>query len=377
MKGFKNVNAFVDGKIIKTNIGIDGDKIVFVGDGEITEPILCNGTVYPGFIDQHVHGSGGYDVMDAVPAGYEKISIVLAREGVTAYLGGSVTQTPEKIVCAHKAMAEYIKSQSVGAEMIGIHLEGPFISTKKAGAHVTELIAPLEIDVLLNYIDAADGNVRLVTVAPELANAEEFIKYLVSKGIAVTVGHTNATYEQFKQSITWGANCTTHTYNAMSSVHHRDVGVAGGAMLEDVYNEVIADGIHVSFPAIKILATQKADKLILITDAMGAKGVDNDGEFYICGQRVYRVGNSVRLPDGTLAGSILTLDCAVRNMVNEVGLTLAQAINAVTVNPAKFLGVYDKIGSIEVGKKANFTILDDNLQVVMTIVGGKIAYIKE
>ena len=377
MKGFRNVNAFVDGKFIKTNIGIDGAQIAFVGDGEITEPIACNGIVCPGFIDQHMHGAGGYDVMDATFEVYEKISSVLAREGVTSYLGGSVTQTPEKIISAHKAMAEYMKVQSNGAEMIGIHLEGPFLSAKKAGAHVPELLAPLDTKVLQEYIDASDGNVRLITVAPELDNAEEFIKYCVEKGITVDAGHTNATYEQFRKSIAWGVSCTTHTYNAMSSIHHRDVGVAGGAILEDVYNEVIADGVHVSFPAIKILANQKADKLILITDAMGAKGVGLDGEFEICGQRVYLAHGEVRLPDGTLAGSVLTLDRAVRNMVKEVGITIEQAINAVTVNPAKCLGVFDRVGSIEVGKRANFTILDDGLNVLMTIVGGKIVYNRE
>ena len=374
MRGFKGVNAFIDGKLTTVDIAFDGDIVAKIGQNiDIDEPLTFNGNVFPGFIDEHTHGAGGFDVMDGDMPSLETIATNLAKEGTAAFLATTMTHSVEHIKNALTNVRNYVKENRDGATVLGVHLEGPFINIDKKGAQPGEYIATLDIARLKEYIDCSGDLVKLITVAPEVNGALDFIKYAKENGLTVSCGHTSATYNQLKKGIDAGITCITHTYNAMTGVHHREVGVAGGSMLEDVYNEIIVDGIHVSFDAIKLLATLKADKLVLITDAMRAKGMV-DGDYELGGQPVKVKNGEARLFDGTLAGSVLKMNNAVKNAVTKVGLTLTQAIKAVTENPAKNIGVFDRYGSIEVGKKANFTVLDDDFNVVATVVDGAVVY---
>ena len=374
MKGLKNVKAFVDGKFIVTDIAFkDGEITAISNDLPIDEPISVKGTVYPGFIDEHTHGVNNAEAMDGDIKSIDVMSKSLVAEGTTAFLVTTVTDTNERIIKACSLVADYIKNGESGAEVLGVHLEGPFINSSKKGAQLESCIVKPNKDFIDGWIKASNNTIKLITVAPEVENMADFIKYLTSKGITVTAGHTSATFDQLSEGVKNGVSCITHTFNAMSGIHHREIGVAGGSMLLDVYNEIIADGIHVSFGAIRLLASLKADKLILITDAMRAKALP-DGTYDLAGQVTYVKNGEVRLEDGTLAGSVLKMNDAVKNMVNKVGLSIETVIKAVTENPAKNLNIFDKYGSISVGKKANFTILDDDFNVTNTIVGGNLVY---
>ena len=375
MTGFRNATVLIDGKLVKTSLVIKDGKIdgFYEADGQINLPE--GAIVLPGFIDEHTHGALGSDTMDANVADYKTIASQLVKEGTTAFLLTTMTASKEGIIDSIKAYNEFCSLPNDYATPVGIHLEGPFINPNKCGAQPKEYIAIPEIEAIKEYASLSNGSIKLITVAPEVDGALEFIKFCKGLGITLTAGHTSATYEEFKKGVDSGVTCTTHTYNAMSPFTHREIGVVGGALLEDVYNEVIADGIHVSIPAIKLLTSLKKDKLILVTDAMRAKGV-SDGESELGGQKVYVKNGEARLADGTLAGSTLTMDKAFKNMVEKVGLTIEETAKAVSENPAKNLGIFDEYGSIEKGKRANLTILDNNLSVIMTVVNGKIAFSK-
>ncbi|MCQ2399623.1 MAG: N-acetylglucosamine-6-phosphate deacetylase, partial [Clostridia bacterium] len=257
----------------------------------------------------------------------------------------------------------------VGAEGIGVHLEGPFDKTKKCGAQPKEYIIKPSEEFIENLQKEYDG-LKLITVAPEIEGMSDFILFLQNKHITVSVGHTAAKFKEFKRAQNLGVRSVTHTFNAMSPFTHREVGVAGGSMYLPVYNELIADGLHVDFTACKILGKIKGDKIILITDSMRAKGM-GDGVSELGGQTVYVKNGEARLESGVLAGSVLTLDKAFKNAIDRIGLTEEQAIKAVTENPAANLGVLNEMGSIAVGKKANFTVINSDHEVVSTFVGGQ------
>ncbi|MBO7187075.1 MAG: N-acetylglucosamine-6-phosphate deacetylase [Clostridia bacterium] len=374
IKGFKNITAFIDGEFKETSIKIEDGKIVDFSYNDDFLTLPDDAIVLPGFIDEHVHGVLNSDAMDANINAFETISTQLAKEGTTAFLITTMTASKDDISNSLITVKECAKNGLSGAEVLGIHLEGPFINTAKAGAQPKEYIATLDEEVIKNYVDLSDGLIRLITVAPEMPNADKFIKTCLENGITVSAGHTSATYQEFLNAVDNGVSCTTHTFNAMSAFSHREIGVAGASMLEDrVYNEVIADGVHVSIPAIKLLAKTKKDKLILVTDSMRAKNI-GDGESELGGQKVYVKNGEARLIDGTLAGSILKLSDAFKNVIVKVGLTLAEAVKATSENPAKNLKVFDNYGSISVGKRANFTVINRELDVIMTVVGGKIVY---
>jgi len=290
-----------------------------------------------------------------------------------------MTQSPENIKNALSAVKEYIESNCEnGAEVIGVHLEGPFISPKHVGAQPLEYVATPSKETMKKYVEYSGGNVKIVSLAPEVEGAEELIKYLRENGIVASIAHTGAKYKDCENAIKWGMTNVTHTYNAQSGLHHRDVGVVGSALLFDELScELICDLIHVSAPAIKLVVkNKKSDKVILITDAMRAKHLP-DGESELGGQLVIVKNGEARLVDGTLAGSVLKMNNAVKNVVESVGLSLETAIEFATANPAKNLGIYDKVGSIKEGKRADFAILNkDTFEVLATIRNGKIIYKK-
>ena len=227
------------------------------------------------------------------------------------------------------------------------------------------------------FIIESGNNVKLVTLAPEEENGLDLIKYLKEHNIIVSVGHSNATFNIIEQSVKQGLTTVTHTYNAQKPIHHREVGVVGAAMLfDELYTELICDGIHVSSPAVKLLCKNKPlDKIVLITDSLPEKGL-KDGVYLDNDQEIYVKNNELRLKDGTLAGSSLTMNQAIKNIINFTGVSLTNAINFATSNPAKNLNIFDKVGRIKVGKLANFAVIDKELNVYQTIRCGNIIYKK-
>ena len=383
MKGFKNANAYIYGKgIIKTNIGFENGVITYVGNDEslITEEITVKDdqVIVAGFIDQHVHGAGGADAMDGTTQALSTIANALASEGTTGFLATTMTQSPENILGAMKAVKEYMQSDvESGAQVLGIHLEGPFISTKHIGAQPLEYVATPDVDVFDNYNNASGNAIKIVSLAPETQGADELIKHMSAKGVVASAGHTDAGYEDIKKAMESGLKNITHTYNAQKALHHREIGTVGSAMLFDQLNaEAICDTIHLSIPAIKLLIKNKPhDKFTLITDSMRAKHLA-DGISELGGQEVIVKNGEARLKNGALAGSILKMNDAIKNLVLKCDVPFTDAVDFATVNPAKNLNLFDKMGSIEVGKYANFAVLDGEFNVITTIRSGKTIYSK-
>ncbi|CDD22049.1 n-acetylglucosamine-6-phosphate deacetylase [Firmicutes bacterium CAG:313] len=376
MKGFKNTWIVTEKGLEKTSLTYD-EKFVTIGKNEEgLQELPEEYVVVPGFIDEHVHGAAGSDAMDGTMEDLGKIANALASEGTTAFLATTMTQSPENITKALKAVKAYRElSPESGAEILGVHLEGPFISKDFVGAQPIEYVAKPSVEVFKKYQDASGDCVRIVTLAPEVEGSTELIKYLVSQNIVASIGHTNATYADVKKAVEAGATNLTHTYNAMKPLHHREVGTVGSGLLFDELNcECICDGIHVSGPAIQLLHKNKpADKMTLITDAMRAKHMP-DGVSELGGQVVIVKNGEARLENGTLAGSVLKMNNAVKNVMKFLNLPLEEVVKLASQNPAKNLGVFDQMGSIKEGKRADFVILDKDLNVVQTVRNGKVIY---
>ena len=375
MKGFKNAKAYVYGKgIIQTDIAIENDKIVAIGNGlEIDEVIECDGLVLPGFVDRHIHGAGGSDGMDGTSQDLKTIADSIVKEGTTTFLATTMTQSQENIVKALNAVRDYKRVS--GAKIVGVHLEGPFIATKFKGAQPEEYILAPSVEVMKKFVEASGNKIKVVSLAPEQNGASELIAYLKDNNIVASIGHTQAGFKDVARAVEVGASSVTHTYNAQTPLHHREAGVVGSAMLiDELYTEIICDLIHVCKEAIMLVVKNKPDdKVILITDSMRAKHLP-DGESELGGQKVIVKNGEARLVDGTLAGSVLKMNEALKNIVTKVGVPLEKAIDFATANPAKSLGIFDSVGSIAVGKKADFVVLDENYKVLKTIIDGKVEY---
>ena len=380
MKCFKNATVYVSGEGLKKCTLCFDEKIEKISrcgvkDAEVIE-LPDDAIVVPGFVDQHIHGAGGSDGMDGTVEDISIIAKTIAAEGTTSFLVTTMTQSPENITKAMAAVKTYREmNPDEGARVVGVHLEGPFIAAAYKGAQPLEYVKAPDIAAFDGY-NAASGNaIRIVTLAPEVDGADEFIRHLTEQGIVSSIGHTGAKYPEIEKAVANGASNVTHTYNAQTALHHREIGTVGSAMLLDDLNcELICDTIHVSVPAMRLLVKNKPlDKLSLITDAMRAKGIP-DGISELGGQVVYVKNGEARLEDGTLAGSVLRMNRAVQNMVEKVGVPFTQAVDYATINPARMLKIDGETGSIEVGKNADFTVLNANYDVVMTIRGGKVIY---
>lgn len=383
MLGFKNVNAYVEGKgFIKTDIAVENGLIKDIKLGAVDSEIASlseNALVLPGFIDEHIHGAMKADAMDGNIEALSDISTAIASEGTTGFLATTMTQSPENIKNALKAVNDYINlNKEEGAELLGVHLEGPFISPKHVGAQPLEYVVNPSVEVMKKYLEYSGENIKIVSLAPETEGAEALVKFLKEKGIVASIAHTGAKYKDCENAVSWGMTNVTHTYNAQTGLHHRDAGVVGSALIMDELScELICDLIHVSVPAIKLVIKNKpSDKVILITDSMRAKHMP-DGESELGGQLVIVKNGEARLVDGTLAGSVLKMNEAVKNVHLSAGVPLETAVDFATANPAKNLGVYDRVGSIKEGKEANFTVVDkDTFEVLLTVRKGKIIYKK-
>lgn len=366
------------GLIRDSDILVDEEKIIGVGlfNGEECEVIdLGDYKVLPGLIDTHIHGCNGYDTMDANYIALNEMSMYLASIGVTSFLATTVTSYLEKIEKAIENVADCVDRGLKGSRLLGSYIEGPYITEKYKGAHPEELIRELNIKEIDRIIEKSRNTVKIITIAPEKPMSIEIIKYLTSKGIKVSLGHTNSTYEEAICAINGGASIAVHIYNGMRGLHHREAGMLGAALnRDDIRVELICDGIHVSPPAMQIVLKCKQSKdIILITDCMMAGGL-KDGNYTLGELRVKMEEGIVKTKDGSLAGSTLKLINGIKNMHEMVGASLEEAINMATINPAASLGLDLEIGSIEKDKLADIIAIDNNYNTVFTMVNGKIVF---
>jgi len=325
----------------------------------------------PGFIDGHIHGANGADVMDASEEALDTMASALPREGTTSFLATTITQSPTNIEKALENVAKY-ENKRGQAEMIGVHLEGPFVEKSKAGAQPLPYIMEPNLEQFEKWQQLSGDNIRTITLAPEHDKDGEFIRRLAAAGVNVSAGHTNAGFEGIKKAAGQGVLQLTHLCNAMNGIHHRDIGAVGAAFqLKELRAELIADGIHVAPEMLQLIYNNiGSERLILITDSIRAKGLP-DGNYELGGQPVMVKDNRAVLEDGTLAGSILKMNKAVKNMLQLDGVDLRDTIKMASVNPAKQIGIYDRKGSIAVGKDADILLIDENLNIKYTFCRGK------
>ena len=328
----------------------------------------------PGFLDVHIHGAGGHDVMEGTETALKTVARTIARHGTTSFVATTVTASTEDICRASQGIARYIAQQRQSceskAEVLGIHFEGPFISSVRRGVHPRDFLKPPSAELLEKFLDAANGHAQILTIAPELLGAMPCIDAARQAGLVVAIGHTDATYEQARAAIARGAHHAVHVYNAMRPFSHRDSGVIGAVLTTPaVTAELIADGIHVDETAMRLLLKAKgAGSVILVSDGISATGMP-DGNYTLGTFKVTVSGGVCRGAEGRLAGSTLTLDRALRNIVN-LGIPLGDALRMLTLNPATLLGMEFKKGSLRTGADADLLLLDRALNVTQVWTRG-------
>lgn len=358
---------------------VDGKSIQYAGaadayEGEMPDSItdVTDGWICPGFIDIHMHGIAGHDTMDGTPESLQAISKALTGYGVTSFLATTMTASYEQLERALQNIVTMHETGLDGAEVVGIHLEGPWINPRYKGAQKEEDIALPELAAVKHLYDIASGLIKVVTIAPEQPGALEAIAWLKEQGVIASAGHTGASFDQAKQAVDAGVKHFTHCFNAMTGLHHREPGVVGAAMYhEQLSTELIADGIHVHPAVMRILYRVKtAERLALISDSMRAAAL-GAGTYDLGGQEVHVCGGEAKLADGTLAGSILTLNQAVGNMVEKSGVPLAAAVQMASQTPASILGIDGKKGRLVAGYDADLTVLNSRFESTLTIVAGR------
>ncbi|WNC13545.1 N-acetylglucosamine-6-phosphate deacetylase [Brevibacillus brevis] len=375
--------AIVDGQAIENAlvVAVDG-SIQYAGDadaytGSLPEEIIeaGDGWICPGFVDMHMHGIEGHDTMDGTPESLQSISRALTRFGVTAFLATTMTAPYAQLETVLQNIARNSRAGLPGAEVAGIHLEGPWINPRYKGAQKEENIALPKLEEVRRLYELADGLIKVVTIAPEQPEALEAIAWLKERGVVVSAGHTGATFAQAADAVDAGVRHFTHCFNAMTGLHHREPGVVGAAMYhEQLSTELIADGIHVHPAVMKILYRVKsAGKLALVSDSMRAAAL-GDGSYDLGGQEVHVHGAEAKLADGTLAGSILTLNRAVGNMVTLSGVPVPEAVEMASLTPATILGIADRKGRLAAGFDADIVVLGKDFTVQSTFVAGKEVY---
>lgn len=333
--------------------------------------------IFPGFIDPHLHGVSGADVMDGTIEALEIISKALPQEGTTSFLATTMTENYNSLTNAVRNVAGFMSSKYQGAEVLGLHLEGPFISPKQSGAQAEENIFGPSIERFMELQNLAKGNIRLVTLAPEEKNGLELVRHLKDIGVVSAIGHSDATYDVIQQVIKNGLSHATHLYNAMRPLHHREPGVVGGVFLHpEISAELILDGIHIAEEmACLAFKVKGSRKIQLITDSMRAKGMP-EGEYLLGGQRVTVNKGEVRLANGSLAGSILKMNDALKRAYKLFTQNLCKLARLSSTNAAEELGIANRKGSIEVGKDGDLVVLNPNFEVLMTICKGEVQFIK-
>lgn len=371
--------AIPDGVVV-----IEDGKITAVGHRDEVQPpagaencVAKDMTIAPGFVDVHIHGAGGKDVMEATTSSLKTVAAMAARHGTTSFVATTVTAPVEDTLRSLEGIAKYIHAGQTPkahatplAEILGIHMEGPFISHKRRGVHPEKSLEKPSIELLEKFLEAADSCVRMLTLAPELPGALEMIDYAVNAGLVVGMGHTDATYEQARAAIERGARHAVHVYNAMRPFSHRDPGVLGAVLTDsEITTEIIADMVHVAAPAIQLLtAAKKTDHVIAITDGISATGM-GDGRYRLGNFEVDVERGVCRDADGRLAGSTLTMDAALRNLI-AMGIPPLEALRMATLYPARRLGLAGKKGALAPGADADLVVLTQDLQVAGVLTCG-------
>lgn len=358
-----------DGRI--TALGSRDELPAPTGAREIDFPGL---TLAPGFIDIHVHGGGGHDVMEPDAGALGVIERHMASHGVTSYLATTVTAPQDKILRALEQLGRSIKNREASdrARLLGIHLEGPFISHAKRGVHPPENLVAASPEMLDSFWQASAGTLCMMTVAPEIPGAVETIKHAARLGVISSLGHSDAKFQEAAAGIAAGAAHATHTFNAMRGLDHREPGILGAVLSDDrVSADIIADGIHLHPSIVRLfLEAKRQERSILITDAISAAGMP-EGRYRL-GTLDVEVKDGRCEVEGKLAGSVLTLDRAVRNVMSFAGWTLQQAVRLATLNPAHLLGITDQHGILARGRAADLVALTAEGNVVKTIVAGRV-----
>ncbi len=373
MIAIKNGKLILLNRILEHKIIVFDDKIIDICD-DVPDGVEVidakGGWIGAGLIDIHIHGAGGADVMDATPEAVKKISETIAKFGVTGFLPTTMTMSSEQIKRALMTISKTI-SKVKGAKILGVHLEGPFISETYKGAQNPDYIQRPNFKLIEPYLDL----IKMITLAPEEDKNFEFIKEVKLKtDIILSMGHTATTFNQAIEGIRLGISHATHTFNGMSVFNHREPGAVGAVLTQPISAELIADTIHVN-PALYqwFYETKGPDFITLITDSMRA-GCMEDGIYDLGGQEVVVQNGSARLRSGSLAGSVLTLNRAIWNFYEHTTLSLAEVYRLASLTPAKVIGIQKNKGSLEIGKDADLVIWDKDFNARMTFVEGKLVY---
>jgi N-acetylglucosamine-6-phosphate deacetylase len=326
----------------------------------------------PGFIDVHIHGAGGFDTMDGTVESINSISKVIAAYGTTSFLPTTMTCALEDIKKAIEAAAACMKEGTEGAQVVGVHLEGPYISPQMIGAQNPNYVEKPSMDSFNYIVGDHISSIKSITLAPEVEGAKELIEYIKGLGIVVSIGHSKATYNEAVEGIKWGIGHSTHLYNAMTPFSHREPGIVGAVFDTGITTETISDGIHITYPALRIAYKQKGfDKVLLVTDAMMACGMP-EGKYSLGGQEVFVKEGAARLKEGNLAGSILTLDKAISNVYKNNNYALYEVVKMATYNGAKHCGIADRKGLIKEGYDADLVLFDEDINIKKVIINGKV-----
>jgi len=362
--------VFEDGRILSV-----GPRAGIAAPAGAREVSARDATVVPGFVDVHVHGAGGHDVMSSTEEALRTIASTVARRGTTSIVATTVTAPPDETRRCLEGISRFVlsptnRSADVSAEIIGIHLEGPFISPARRGVHPAGAIANPSVTLLDRYLEAAAGTVKILTLAPEIPGALDLVERGYAKGLVVALGHTDATYEQAHTAIFRGARHAVHVFNAMRPFSHRETGVLGAVLTDpSVTAEVIADGVHVDDPAIRLLLAAKGtDLVLLVSDGTAATGM-RDGSYRLGTFDVTVSDGICRNREGKLAGSTLTLDRAVQHMVR-LGVPVIEAIRMATHNPARRVGMEARKGVLAPGADADLVLLTPELKIANVFARG-------
>lgn len=378
------------GKQLWDGTRLHGESMIVVEDGRIAaiesreggevpsgsaEHAFPSATLAPAFFDVHIHGAAGHDIMEATPEALSTMGRFLAARGTGAFLATTVSAPLDETLRSLQGLARLIeRADGKGeAKAVGIHLEGPFLSHAKRGAHPSNRLLAPDIAVFDRMFDAAEGHVRLITLAPELQGAAELAGHAASRGVRVSVGHSDASAADTRRTIAAGATSATHTYNAMRAMDHKDPGILEVVLTTDeLFAELICDGIH-NMPELVLLwwRAKGPERAILVTDAMSATGMP-EGEYQLGGFPVQVAGGKAMV-NGVLAGSVLTLDRALENFLKFTGATVEQGLRLMTVNPAGMTGFDDGTGTLAVGGRADFVAVDGAGKLVGSVVGGVLA----
>lgn len=374
MKCIVNGKIVLKSEILENKVLVFNEKILDIVD-EIPKGYEVidakDQYVSPGLIDIHIHGNLGKDTMDATKESIETISKSIARHGVTGFLPTTMTMDQESVYNALEEIKQAMNRRLNGAQVLGAHLEGPFINSDYKGAQNEKYI----MDASYDFIEKYKESIKVITYAPEQDINFEFTKKIkANTDIVLSIGHSKANFKQAKEAINLGVTNITHMFNAMTGLNHRDQGVVGAAFTSEVYCEIIADKIHITKDLFQFIVDSKGkDKVILITDSIEAGGLD-DGIYSLGGQKVIVKDYQARLENGALAGSVMALNKMMYNFLNNTNLEINEVVKLASLNPAKLLGVDNKKGSLEIGKDADIAIFDKDLNCCMTIADGNIIF---